>query len=30
VLSMDRSFVESQDGIKIVNLLDFLLDDDTY
>lgn len=30
VLSMDRSFIESQDGIKIVNLLDFLLDDDTF
>ena len=28
VLSMDRSFVGSQDGIRIVNLLDFLLDDD--
>lgn len=27
VLSMDRSFIQSQDGIKIINLLDFLLDD---
>lgn len=30
VLSMDRSFVQSQDGIKIVNLLDFLLDAEAY
>ena len=30
VLSMDRSFVQSQDGIKIINLLDFLLDDDAF
>lgn len=30
ILSMDRSFVQSQDGIKIVNLIDFLMDDETY
>ena len=27
VLSMDRDFIKSQDGIKSLNLLDWLLDE---
>lgn len=30
VLSMDRSFIQSQEGIKIINLLDFLLDENVF
>jgi predicted AAA+ superfamily ATPase len=30
VLSMDRSFVQSQNGIRIIHLLDFLLDNNAF
>ena len=30
VLSMDRSFVQSQEGVRIINLLDFLLNENAF